>query len=148
MFSGTGVFSTEPHAKGEVLCYFRGGLVPDGQAMGAAEQRYMIQGPSGVVNSPVQPGQTGPPKNLPGILAGALINEASHTGGRHFPANAMVAERLSPSALNSQCPWYSKSSDWPVYALRDIRAGEEILICYGDGYGRRDYIPSGTCNVR
>jgi hypothetical protein len=149
LFSGEGVFATQPHAKGDVLCYFRGSLAYPEQPMDSAEERYVIQGPSGDMISPVLPGRARPPASLPGILSGARINEAASVGARDFPANAAVSEDQDGSDSREECPWYGvRSRDWPVYATRNIKAGEELLICYGGSYGPRNYRQSSSCEAK
>lgn len=150
-FGGLGVFCLRSLQQGELICFFRGAAVraKDVAGLSGTEQaalgKYLIcDSHNEWCCSPLLPGGRSPPP-LPAALSGCLINEACHRPEGEYRANAAV--RDTGQISSAPCPWLKRRFlDWEVRALRPLVAGEELLICYGEGYSSRgSYRVAPTC---
>lgn len=152
-FAGLGVFTLTPFKTGEIVCYFRGVAVrtEDVDALPDDDRRvvgrYMMCAEDGQCCVPLRADHNKPPSNLPAELSGVFINEACSRPEGEYDANVYVYPSSTTPSL-TPCHWFrAPVFDWEVKAYRDLKPGEELLICYGPSYGARfGYKEAKSCS--
>jgi hypothetical protein len=151
-FGGKGVFVTRDAPKGTHICTFRGAAHTRDSVTSArpktqdAFSRYMICAADGSCNVPLAPNRSTPPSKLPSHLSACFMNESCSTPQGEYPPNVVIKQTGDKS--DEMCPYMkSKYFDWAAVTSRKVHAGEELLLCYGPGYGeRKGYKVSSCCD--
>jgi len=127
--AGQGLFACVPIARGEMVT-FKGGVIADGDTVKQAREgestHAVVVKPRayGLVIDGHSMAQVGP-KAVDGL--GALANESLQRSGQ----NAQTVWVALPQRPSLVCDIQARISMPMIQARRDIAAGEEIFICYG-----------------